>query len=425
MDIFDTYSMTTFFFAVMIGFVLLEFLIERILDFLDSRYWSAELPAELAGIYDAEKYKKSQEYEKVQTRFGVLTSAFSLVIILCMLIFDGFAWVSGIAGGITTNPILQGLIFFGILYFSSDLLGIPFSLYATFNIEERFGFNKTTASTFILDKLKGWLLLIILGGGLLSFVIWVFPLTGKWFWVIVWGVLSLFSLFISMFYSQIIVPLFNKQKPLEDGPLREAVEAFSIKTGFKLKNIYVIDGSKRSKKANAYFTGLGAKKRIVLYDTLISEHSNEELVAVLAHEIGHYKKKHTITGLITSVATTGLMLFLFSVMIERPELSAALGASEPSFHMGLLGFGLLYGPLSLILGLIGNSISRKNEYAADRFAAEHYSALHLQNALKKLSVDNLSNLRPHPASVFFHYSHPPLLKRLAALEKWSAKEKRN
>jgi STE24 endopeptidase len=220
-----------------------------------------------------------------------------------------------------------------------------------------------------------------------------------------------------MFYSNLIVPLFNKQKPLEAGPLRDAIEEFSIKAGFKLKNIYVIDGSKRSSKANAYFTGLGAKKRIVLYDTLINDHSIEELVAVLAHEIGHYKKKHTITGMILSILQTGLMLFILGIFINNPLLSEALGAKNPSFHMGLIAFGLLYSPFSLILGLITNSISRKNEYAADRFSGEKYSAVALSDALIKLSVNNLSNLRPHPVYVFFYYSHPPLLKRLAALAK--------
>jgi STE24 endopeptidase len=400
--------MAAIYFYVIVGFILFEFVIERLMDYLDSRYWSPDLPPELRDIYDSEKYQKSQEYERVQTRFGLLTSSFSLMLILVMLAFDGFAWISGIAIGFTDNPILQGLIFFGVLFFASDILGIPFSLYAIFNIEEKFGFNKTTPLTYITDKFKGWLLVIIIGGGILSFIMWIYPLTGSWFWLITWAVLSAFSIFMSMFYSQIIVPLFNKQKPLEEGGLRTAVEEFSAKAGFKLKNIFVIDGSKRSNKANAYFTGLGAKKRIVLYDTLIEKHSTEELVAVLAHEIGHYKKKHTLIGLFSSLASTGLLLFIFSLLIEQPELSAALGAPEPSL--------LLYGPVSLLLGLIGNAVSRKHEYAADRYAAELYSSEHLQQALIRLSVNNLSNLRPHPLSVFFHYSHPPLLKRLEALK---------
>jgi len=409
--------MSEILFAIILGFILFEFTLERLLDYLDSRYWSPELPTELAGIYDAEKYRKSQEYEKVKTRFGILVSSFSLALTAGMLLLQGFAWVSDLAGSISTQPILQGLLFFGILFFASDILGIPFSVYSIFNIEERFGFNKTTVPTYITDKLKGWMLAVILGGGLLSLVMWLYSISGEWFWLIAWAAISFFSIFMSMFYSQIIVPLFNKQKPLEEGPLRDAVMKFSEKVGFKLQNIYVINGSKRSKKANAYFTGLGSKKRIVLYDTLIEERSTEELVAVLAHEIGHYKKKHTLTGLITSLLNTGIILYIFSLVMERPELSAALGAEQPSFHMGMIAFALLYGPISLLTGLVMNVVSRKHEYAADRFAAEHGLSEALQQALIRLSVNNLSNLRPHPATVFFHYSHPPLLKRLEALKK--------
>ena len=282
-------------------------------------------------------------------------------------------------------------------------------------IEEKFGFNKTSLKTFFLDKLKGALLAVLIGGGLLALIVWIFSATGQWFWLITWGAISGFMIFMTMFYSNLIVPLFNKQKPLEEGTLRDNIEAFATRVGFKLKDIYVIDSSKRSSKGNAYFTGLGAKKRIVLYDTIIEEHSTEELVAILAHEIGHYKKKHTIQGMLISLFQTGLMLYILSLFITRPVLSEALGAEQPSFHMGLVAFAMLYSPLSLVLGMFSNALSRKNEYSADRFAGENYSAPALADALKKLSVNNLSNLRPHPAYVFFYYSHPPLLKRLAAL----------
>jgi STE24 endopeptidase len=332
-----------------------------------------------------------------------------------MLMLGGFAFLDQQVSQLSENSILISLLFFAALGAGSEILSIPFSVYATFVIEERFGFNKTSVKTFILDKLKGWLLAIIIGGGLLSLIIWIYTVSGSWFWVIAWGVISGFMIFMSMFYSNLIVPLFNKQTPLQEGELRDAIETFSQKVGFKLKNIYVIDNSKRSTKANAYFTGLGAKKRIVLYDTLIEDHTTEELVAVLAHEIGHYKKKHTTSGLIISVLQTGLMLFILSLFISKPVLSQALGAEDASFHMGLIAFGILYSPLSLIIGLITNTVSRRNEYAADRFAGINYKASALIDALKKLSVNNLSNLRPHPAYVFFYYSHPPLLKRLAAL----------
>ena len=408
-------------FILIVAILLTDYLLERLLDYLDSRLFSTELPGELTGIYDADKYRRSQEYTKVKTKFGLLTESFSLLLILGMLFFYGFAFVNDLVGGVTVNPILAGLMFFGILMFASDMLSIPFSAYFTFNIEERFGFNKTTIKTFITDKLKGWMLAVILGGGLMALVIWLYTLTGHWFWMLAWGAVTVFSVFMNMFYSQLIVPLFNKQKPLEEGPLRDAIETFCQKTGFRLKNVYVIDGSKRSQKSNAYFAGLGAKKRIVLYDTLIKDLETEELVAVLAHETGHYKKKHTTWGMVVSILTTGLMLFIFSLFIDNPELSGALGADKPSFHMGLLAFGVLYSPLSLILGLVMNVVSRKNEYAADRYAAMHYNAGALQSSLIKLSVKYLSNLRPHPATVFFHYSHPPLLKRLQALENLKAK----
>jgi STE24 endopeptidase len=403
-------------FIIIIVILVADYLLERLLDFLDSRRFSTDLPEELAGIYNAEKYQKSQQYTKAKTRLGFHTETFSLLLILMMLILGGFAVADNVAGYISENPIIQGLLFFGILMLISDLLSIPFSLYLVFGIEERFGFNKMTIGTFFTDKIKGWLLAVVLGGGLLALIIWLYTLTGQYFWLIAWGVIILFSVFMSMFYSQLIVPLFNKQRPLEEGPLRDAIESYCKKTGFRLKNVFVIDGSKRSKKANAYFTGLGPKKRIVLYDTLIKDHTTEELVAVLAHETGHYKKKHTLWGMVVSIITTGLMLFVFSLFIDNPELSQALGAKKVSFHMGLLAFAILYSPLSLILGLVMNIVSRRNEYAADLYAAQTYSAKELSSALIKLSVNNLSNLTPHPTTVFFHYSHPPLLKRLQALE---------
>jgi STE24 endopeptidase len=291
-------------------------------------------------------------------------------------------------------------------------------------IEERFGFNKTTPKIFILDKLKGWLLVLILGGGLIALVVWIYTISGPWFWMLAWGAIGFFTIFMTMFYSNLIVPLFNKQTPLEEGSLRKAIESFAQKVNFKLKNIFVMDGSKRSTKANAYFTGLGAKKRIVLFDTLIKDHTDEELVSVLAHEVGHYKKKHTLSGTVLSLLQMGLMLYILSLFIGKPVLSQALGASEGSFHMGILAFMLLYSPLSMILGLIMNAVSRRNEFTADRYAGEHYDPEPLKEALKKLSVNHLSNLTPHPAYVFFHYSHPPLLERLKALDKIPSEDSR-
>jgi STE24 endopeptidase len=404
-------------FIVILIFMLAEFLLDRILHYLNSTYWSDRLPDELRGIYDPEKYKLSQDYARINQRLSALSSTLSFIALLLMLLLGGFAWLDMLVRALSEHPVIMALLYFGTLVLASTLLSLPFSIYDTFVIEERFGFNKTTVRTFILDLIKSIILGAVVGGGILALFVYLYIATGLYFWLFTWAAVSAFMLFMGMFYSNLIVPLFNKQKPLEAGPLRDAIEDFASKTGFKLKNIYVIDGSKRSSKANAYFTGLGAKKRIVLYDTLIMEHSIPEIVAVLAHETGHYRKKHTTTGMLLSVLQTGLMLFILSLFINMPVLSEAIGARQQSFHMGLTAFGLLYAPLSTGLGLVMNYISRRNEYAADRYAAENYDAEALAAALKKLSVNNLSNLRPHPAYVFFYYSHPPLLKRLAALRK--------
>lgn len=401
---------------VILCILVVDYIVERILDYLNSTFWSEELPDELKDIYDQEKYRKSQRYDRVKQRFSIITGTLSLFLMILMLIFNGFAWVDQFVRDFTSNEIVMALLFFGFIGFVADILFTPFSVYSTFVIEERFGFNKTTVKTFIFDKLKGWILGAVIGGSLLALIVYIYLVTGPWFWVLAWVVISLFMIFMSMFYSTLIVPLFNKQTPLEPGELRDAIEAFADKVGFSLNNIYVIDGSKRSKKANAYFAGLGKRKRIVLFDTLIKDHTTEELVAVLAHEIGHYKKKHTQSGMILSVLQTGIMLFVLSLFIDNPSLSIALGAREGSFHMGILAFGLLFSPVSMALGLIVNYISRRNEYAADRFAGMNYDAEKLQIALKKLSVNNLSNLRPHPAYVFVYYSHPPVLERLKALD---------
>lgn len=404
-------------FYLIIIFIIIDFLVEQILGYLNSTRFSELLPEELKGIYDDSEYRRSQQYLKANHKFGLITGTVSFIAMIALLLAGGFAWMDQLVAGWSDHAIWQSLLFFGILGLASDLLTTPFSVYDTFVIEEKFGFNKTTPKTFVLDKLKGWLLGAVIGGGLLALIIWIYQSTGQWFWLIAWGVITLFSIFMTMFYSNLIVPLFNKQKPLEEGELRGAIEDFSKKVGFKLKDVYVIDGSKRSAKANAYFTGIGPKKRIVLYDTLIENHTVNELVAVLAHEIGHYKKKHTLTGMLLGILQTGIVLFILQLFISNPILSQALGAEQGSFHMGVLAFGILYSPISMVLGIIMNLISRKNEYAADRFAAVNFDKESMKEALKKLSVKNLSNLRPHPAVVFVSYSHPTLLQRLEAINR--------
>lgn len=403
-------------FWVIIVIIVVDFIFEKYLDYLNTTTMSDVLPNELKGIYDEAKYKKQQEYQRENQRFGLISSSFSFALTLAMFLFYGFAFVDNLAWGFTANAIIAALFFFGLIMFVSDMLSLPFSVYDTFVIEEKYGFNKTTPKTFVFDTIKGWLIGALIGGGLLAVIILIYQKTQNMFWIYAWLLVSVFSIFMAMFYSNIIVPLFNKQTPLEQGELRDAIQQFSEKVGFKLDNIFVIDGSKRSTKANAYFTGFGAKKRIVLYDTLIKEMEIEELVAVLAHEIGHYKKKHVIQGLIISLIQTGIVLFIFSLLINNSNLSKALGVETPNFHIGLVAFGILYTPVSFVLGIFMNLLSRKNEYQADAFAAQNYQPAALASALKKLSVQNLSNLTPHKTYVFFHYSHPTLLQRLAHLK---------
>ncbi len=412
------YGMVQTILIIYVIILAVSFLLERILDLLNVRHTLLKLPGELKGIYDAGEYEKSQRYKKENTVFSFYSSSFSLVLMLAVILTGFFGILDRYLASHVESYYLLVLLFFGVLLFASDLLSIPFDLWDTFRIEEKYGFNTTTPRTFILDKLKGWLLMAVIGGGILLLITWIYTETGRYFWLLAWGVITLFSVLMNMFYSNLIVPLFNKQTPLEEGELRKEIEKFAAKVGYRLKNIYVIDGSKRSKKANAYFSGLGPKKRIVLYDTLINDLEKEEIVAVLAHEIGHYKKKHTLTGLLAGIIQTGIMLYLFSLFVGVPEFSQALGGDTASFHIGLIAFTILYAPLSLILGILMNIISRRNEYQADRYASEELDPEPLMSALRKLSKNNLSNLTPHPAYVFFHYSHPPLLDRIRAMKKY-------
>lgn len=411
---------TPFFFILSI--IVFNFILERTLDILNSRKLSTSLPDELNDVYDKEQYKKSQEYKKVNDRFSFMTSSFSFVLIVLMLVFHVFGYFDAVARTFTSNPILVALLFFGFIMLASDIINTPFALYDTFVIEERFGFNTTTIKTFFLDKFKGWMIAAILGGGVMALIIWFYLLTRQMFWIYAWITVSAVMIFISMFYSSVIVPLFNKQTPLEDGPLRNAIQQFSEKVGFKLDNIYVIDGSKRSTKANAYFTGLGSRKRIVLYDTLVNDLTTEEIVAVLAHEIGHYKKKHSRTGIFLGIIQTGITLYIFSLFTVNYMLSIAMGvpAQHHGIHIVILAFGIIYSPISTVVGLALNVLSRKHEYEADSYARENYGAKYLISALKKLSSSSLNNLTPHPAYVFFHYSHPTLLQRVRALNRSSS-----
>lgn len=402
-------------FWLVVALMLAEFALERLLSFLNLRHSTQPIPAILSGIYDEEKYARQQSYFRTNVRLGMVSSVFSFLLMFGLFVFKGFAWLDALARMCTSNELLVSLLFFLFFGILSAVVSLPFQIYDTFVVEERFGFNKVTPRLFVFDRLKDWMLSILISGLLLTAVIVIYQLMPDYFWLLAWAVVSAFSLFMSLFYSELIVPLFNKQTPLPEGELRTAIEAFANKTGFALKNIYVIDNSKRSTKANAYFTGWGKKKRIVLYDTLIEMMSTDEIVAVLAHEIGHNKYKHTIKHMVVSLLTNLFMFYLLGLVLKYDVFAQAAGCEMASFHVNMLVFGVLYTPLSLLLGLTGNVLSRSNEFQADAFVKENGMADALVSALKKLSAQSLSNLTPHPAYVFFNYSHPTLYERVKAL----------
>ena len=404
-------------FYILISILIISFIVDKVLDALNAKHYKDPIPPELSDVYEEEDYLKSQNYKKANDRFSSIASSISLVVTLFFFYLDGFAFVDEWARTFSDNTIIIALIFFGSIMFASDLLSTPFSYYHTFIIEEKFGFNKTTLKTFLVDKIKGWLMSAILGGLLLSIIIWFYESVGSNFWLYAWGIIAVFVFFINMFYARLIVPLFNKQTPLCDGSLKTKIQDYAQKVGFKLDKIVVIDGSKRSTKANAYFSGFGSEKRVTLFDTLIKDLEEEEIVAVLAHEVGHYKRKHILFNLIISILIMGFTFWLLSLFIGNPILSEALNVALPSFHIGLIAFGILYSPISELTGLLMNFISRIFEYQADNYAKETFDAAPLISGLKKLNKNSLSNLTPHPAYVFVYYSHPTLLQRYHNMKK--------
>jgi len=404
-------------FYILISILIISFIVDKVLDALNAKHYKDPIPPELSDVYEEEDYLKSQNYKKANDRFSSIASSISLVVILFFFYLDGFAFVDEWARTFSDNTIIIALLFFGSIMFASDLLSTPFSYYHTFIIEEKFGFNKTTLKTFLVDKIKGWLMSAILGGLLLSIIIWFYEAVGSNFWLYAWGIIAVFVFFMNMFYARLIVPLFNKQTPLCDGSLKTKIQDYAQKVGFKLDKIVVIDGSKRSTKANAYFSGFGSEKRVTLFDTLIKDLEEEEIVAVLAHEVGHYKRKHILFNLIISILIMGFTFWLLSLFIGNPILSEALNVASPSFHIGLIAFGILYSPISELTGLIMNFISRIFEYQADNYAKETFDAAPLISGLKKLNKNSLSNLTPHPAYVFVYYSHPTLLQRYHNMKK--------
>lgn len=404
-------------FSIIVVFLCLDFMLERVLESLNSKHMSPVLPDSLKGIYDEKEYSRFQSYKRENGRLDCWSSGVGFGVMIVFLVAGGFGWYNSWVVSLTDSVVWQTIFFVMGLSVASTVLDIPFDYYATFRIEEKYGFNKTTRRVYWLDAVKELFLSLVLGGVLLALVVWFYTWAGTYFWLYAWGAVTLFSVFMAMFYSQLIVPLFNKQTPLQEGSLRDKIQNFTEKVGFKLDNIYVIDGSKRSTKANAYFTGLGPKKRVVLYDTLIDELTEEEIVAVLAHEVGHYKKRHTLRSMVVSVIQMGVLFWLFSLCVNNAALSEALGGDRAYFQLGLIAFAILYSPVNLILGIGMNVWSRSNEYEADAFAARYYEGDYLVSGLKKISVKSLSNLTPHPLYEYIYYSHPSLLKRIDAIKR--------
>ncbi|MFH1368503.1 MAG: M48 family metallopeptidase [Elusimicrobiota bacterium] len=376
------------------------------------------LPEEFKGFYDGDKYAKAQAYLKENTDFGLLTSGMFACIELPFIILGGFNFADRIARGFGYGEIATGLIFAGLLLGAAQILKIPFSAHHTFGIEEKYGFNKTTVKTFILDIIKSWALSAVIGGLVFALILWFFMAAGGFAWVYCWIAVALFEIFIVFIAPVTIMPLFNKFVPLEEGELRDSLQRYADSQGFKLAGIYKMDGSKRSTKANAFFTGFGRFKRIALFDTLIAKHTVDELVSILAHEVGHFKKRHIAKSLLVSFLSSGLMFFILSMFMNNPGLFAAFRMENISIYASIIFFGFLYSPINSLISVIANVFSRKWEYEADDFAAASSGKREaFINAMKKLSVDNLSNLTPHPLKVFLDYSHPPVLQRIERLKR--------
>lgn len=402
--------------ALAVGFAL-----DVAADALNLKNLKAPLPDEFKDVYDADDFAKShfaksQDYLRARTKFGFVSSIFNLAVLLAFWFAGGFNALDGIVRSALDSPELRGAAFAGAIMLAQLILGLPFSAYSKFVIEEKFGFNKTTLKTFALDFLKSAALGAAIGLPLVALVVWVFSAAGPLAWLYGWGAATIISLFLQYVFPTWIAPIFNKFEPLEDGDLRLEIMKFAEKAGFAIKNIFVMDGSKRSTKANAFFTGFGSNRRIVLFDTLIEKHTIKELVAVLAHEIGHFKKKHILANMAISAAHTGVLFYLLSIFLRHEGLFDAFYMDESSVYAGLIFFGLLYSPVELILSIFMNILSRKYEYQADDFAAEKYYPGALADALKKLSKNNLSNPAPHPFYVFVNYSHPPALARIKRLK---------
>jgi STE24 endopeptidase len=405
-----------YFLGIILFILLGSYLLDLIVEVLNLRHVSTDLPGEFEGYYDEDNYRKSQKYLRENTRFGIICDSITTPIAIAFILVGGFNMVDQFARGLHMGPIFTGLVFTGVLLLASQLLNLPFSIYATFVIEERYGFNRTTVRTFILDTVKTWLLAALIGGIILSAVLWFFQKTGPWAWFYCWIAVTGFQVFLMFIAPVVIMPLFNKFEPLAEDDLRRAIETYARGQNFKMRGVFTMDGSKRSTKSNAFFTGFGRLRRIVLYDTLIEKHTVDELVSVLAHEMGHYRRKHIIKTLGISILTSGLMFYILSLFINNRDLFAAFQMQETSIYASLVFFAFLYAPIDMVLSILGNMLSRRHEYDADAYSVRTYKKPSAMiTALKKLSVENLSNLTPHPLKVFMGYSHPPVLERIRAI----------
>lgn len=408
-------------YLVIILFIIIgSYLSDTIVETVNVRHARTDLPEEYEGYYDAETYRKAQSYLKENTRFGIVAATVTTPIIIAFILVGGFNLVDQFTRSFQFGPIPTGLIFAAILLLSSQIIGIPFSIYSTFVIEEKYGFNRTTVRTFALDILKSWLLAAVIGGVIFSIVLWLFDKAGDWAWAYCWVVVALFQMVLVFVAPVVILPLFNKFHPLGDGELKTAIENYAKSQDFKMRGVFKMDASKRSTKSNAFFTSFGRFRRIVLFDTLIKRHTLDELVSILAHEMGHYRRKHILKAILMSITTTGLLFFLLSLFINNEGLFSAFKMQNVSIYASLFFFGFLYEPIDMVLSIFSNILSRKHEYEADVYAVSTYGQPEsMISGLKKLTVDNLSNLTPHPLKVFLSYSHPPVLERIRAIRRMS------
>lgn len=403
---------------IIIAAIIINYGLTTVAGLLNLHNISEELPAEFQGFYDQERYRKSQLYLRERTRFDLIHDTVHVIFVLGFILAGGFNQVDRIARAAGTGTIDTGLIFAGIIILVLQLIDIPFSAYSTFVIEEKFGFNRTSVATFVSDILKGLVLTVLIGGAVFSGIIWFFETAGPVAWLYCWVALSIFQIMLMFVAPVVIMPLFNKFQPLEDGKLKKSIMDYARRENFKMQGIFKMDGSKRSTKSNAFFTGFGRFKRIVLFDVLIERHTVEELTAIIAHEMGHYKLKHILKSIIKSILMAGITLFLLSLFIKNPGLFEAFGMEHLSVYASLFFFGFLYAPIGMITGIIDKAISRKHEFEADAYAVRSYGHPEAMiTALKKLSVDNLANLTPHPFMVILEYSHPPVLERIKAIRR--------